>query len=262
MKISVLVENTSECDSFSCEHGISLYIETENVRILFDTGQSEAFAGNAVKAGIHLENTDFAVLSHGHYDHGGGLPRFLAINHKAPVFLHKDAFGQHYNKEKYIGLDPAIRKSDRLVFTDGTFPVRENITLCTIDNSLLRYPIEPHGLSVKIQDKTFPEDFRHEQYLIIEENGKKILFSGCSHKGIINIISFFRPDIMIGGLHFKDIPIDKDGCIRLQQYAQCLASYPIQYYVGHCTGKAQYEYIQPFFHGNISYIRTGTVIYI
>ena len=109
MRIVTLIENTSCQASLCCEHGLSLYIETGKHRILFDAGQTGAFADNAEKLGIDLRTVDLAVLSHGHYDHGGGLKRFLEINHTAPVYLSRNAFGAYYNgTQKYIGLDSAI----------------------------------------------------------------------------------------------------------------------------------------------------------
>ena len=262
MKISVLIENTTHNNNLLPEHGISLYIETNNTKLLFDTGQSGKFIQNADTMGISLQDVDMVILSHGHYDHAGGLSSFLKYNAKAPVFLHKNAFGQHFHGEKYIGLDPELLNSDRLIFTDGTFPLKENITLSPLPHSALTVPINPYGLSVKINGKLFPEDFSHEQYLLIEENSKKILFSGCSHKGIVNIIRYFQPDIMVGGLHFKDIPLNHNGYTVLQQYAECLCAYPIKYYVGQCTGEPQFDYIQPFFGKNITYIYTGTTLII
>ena len=118
MKITVLTENTSVSPDIGAEHGLSLYIETDNSKILFDMGQTELFAANASKLGVNLTSVDVAVLSHGHYDHGGGLKKFLEINPKASVYLHKRAFEPHYNgTEKYIGLDVSLQSSERLIFT-------------------------------------------------------------------------------------------------------------------------------------------------
>ena len=92
MKVVTLMENTVCREGFRCEHGLSLYLETGNHKILFDAGQSAAFAENAEKLGVDLSKVDFAVLSHGHYDHGGGLGKFLQIHPKAPVYVSRYAF--------------------------------------------------------------------------------------------------------------------------------------------------------------------------
>ena len=76
MRITTLIENTSCGDGFASEHGISLLIETGKHKILFDAGQSDAFARNAEKLGVDLRDVDLAVLSHGHYDHGGRADTF------------------------------------------------------------------------------------------------------------------------------------------------------------------------------------------
>ena len=86
MKITCLLENTASRSDVTPEHGLSLWIETKRHRILFDTGQTDLFAKNADVLQIDLSKADFAVLSHGHYDHGGGLFTFLSKNKTAPVF--------------------------------------------------------------------------------------------------------------------------------------------------------------------------------
>ena len=85
MKIYTLMENTTCNEALACEHGLSLYIEAAGKRILFDAGQTGAFADNAEKMGIDLSQVDICILSHGHYDHGGGLKRFLEVNDHAPI---------------------------------------------------------------------------------------------------------------------------------------------------------------------------------
>ncbi|MBQ3048539.1 MAG: MBL fold metallo-hydrolase, partial [Oscillospiraceae bacterium] len=135
MKITVLAENVSAHENIGAEHGLSLYIETSEHKILFDMGQSSLFTENAEKLGVDLSDIDAAVLSHGHYDHGGGLGEFLELNRTAPVYLSRFAFEPHYNgTEKYIGLDTSLAKSDRLIFTDDSCKIGEGLTLFTCNS--------------------------------------------------------------------------------------------------------------------------------
>ena len=93
MNIQVLIENTGPA-SLRTEQGLSLYIQTEGGTILVDMGQSSAFAENAQALGADISAVDAAVLSHGHYDHSGGLDAFLGLNAKAPVYLSPAAFAR------------------------------------------------------------------------------------------------------------------------------------------------------------------------
>lgn len=120
------------------------FIETKRINILFDSGSSEAFADNAEKLGVDLGTADIAILSHGHYDHSGGLLRFLQRNEKAPVYVQKDAFEEHFNIEgKDIGVDPALRNSDRIVLTDGKRQLAEGVTLFTCNGKSASAPLRP-----------------------------------------------------------------------------------------------------------------------
>ena len=95
MKIWTLVENTSINENIKNEHGLSFYIETKNHKILFDFGQSDIFVENAEQMGIDLSCVDIAILSHGHYDHGGGIKKFLQINSNAKIYANKNVFNLH-----------------------------------------------------------------------------------------------------------------------------------------------------------------------
>ena len=118
IQITALVENTSADPRLGAEHGLSLYIETGAHHILFDMGQTALYAANARALGVDLAGVDLAVLSHGHYDHGGGLAHFLAANPGAPVYLSRYAFEPHYHgSTKNIGLEPALAQNLRLRFT-------------------------------------------------------------------------------------------------------------------------------------------------
>lgn len=261
MRIITLLENTTCREDLCCEHGLSLYIETGKHRILFDAGQTEAFADNAQALGIDLSKVDFCILSHGHYDHGGGLKKFLEINKTAPVYLHKDAFMPHYNgAEKYIGLDQTLLDHPRLIFAENTTQLAPGITLES-GTIPLPHPIDPAGLTVLENGILQPEDFRHEQYLIIGEEGKRVCFSGCSHRGILNIAAHFRPDVLIGGFHFMKLTPETDSR-RLTASAQELLQFPTTYYTGHCTGAAAYDFMKPIMGDRLNPIPTGTVIEI
>lgn len=263
MKIQVLLENTAIRGDLQAEHGLSLYIETDRHKILFDMGQTTAFAENAAKLGVDLSQVDIAVLSHGHYDHGGGLWRFLEINSKAPVYLSRHAFMPHYNgAEKYIGLAKELQESDRLIFTEDMMEIDRGLELFSCNQKMRPFAFGSFGLGMMEKGKMLPDDFRHEQYLLIQEGGKKVLFSGCSHKGILNIMSWFEPDVLIGGFHFVKLDPARAGREELSQAADILKRYPAGYYTGHCTGVEQYEFLKEIMGEQLKYMSTGTEIVI
>ena len=253
MKITALIENTTAREDLTAEHGLSLYIETENHRILFDMGQTDAFYQNAKILGVDLAAVDVAILSHGHYDHGGGLGTFLKINSSAPIFVNRDAFLPHYNgTEKYIGLDTSLEDNSRIAFTGDEFRICEGLTLYTCNERERKSRLGSGELAEKTENGFVPDDFRHEQYLLIEERGKRVLISGCSHKGIVNITEWFTPDVLVGGFHFSKLPTDG----LLAEAAKGLAAYNTEYYTCHCTGKEQYSFMLRYMN-RLSYLSCG-----
>lgn len=262
MTITSLLENTAARAGIAAEHGLSLYVETANRRILFDMGQTDLFARNAEALGIDLSRVDLAILSHGHYDHGGGLATFLEINQTAPVYLTEAAFLPHYNgTQKYIGLDTSLGDHPRLRVVSGDLSLGDGLTLLTPNRRTRNHPLGAFGLTERVGDVFVPDDFRHEQYLLIEEplseGGKRVLISGCSHAGILDIVEWFRPDVLIGGFHVSKMDCGND----LAALARALSEQDTDYYTCHCTGEAQYAFMGKYM-PRLRYLACGESITI
>lgn len=251
------MENTGR-PGLSVEHGLSLYIEANNLKILFDAGQTGAFADNAEALGISLEEVDIAILSHGHYDHSGGLLRFMEINRHAPVYVNRNAFESFYSgSEKYIGLDPALKNHPRFILTDDWTDLGKGMNLCTMNSARADYPSFGQGLSVERNGLRSPDRFLHEQYLTIAENGRNIVFSGCSHKGVMNIVSWLKPDVLLGGFHFMKLDPDGADKTTLEEAAAFLMDTCTDYYTCHCTGEAPYAFLKSRMNSKLHYIACG-----
>ena len=259
MKLYTLIENTTCDDSLACEHGLSLYIEVSGQRILFDAGQTGAFADNAEKMGVDLSQVDLCILSHGHYDHGGGIKRFLEINDHAKVYVSQHAFGDYYNaEEKYIGLDWELLNEERIVFVRDNLTLSDTLSLHTCPNFPQVYFTDAYGMQVKRRDQLETDDFRHEMYLLIREGERRILVSGCSHRGVMNLKTWFAPDVFIGGFHLMKLDPEKEAT-RLKFTAMELLKQETVYYTGHCTGDAQYDALKTHMGERLQRLTTGAV---
>lgn len=262
MKLTVLMENTTCDTSLACEHGLSLYIEAGGQRILFDAGQTGAFADNAEKMGIDLSQVDVCILSHGHYDHGGGLKRFLEINDHAKVYVSRHAFGDYYNaEEKFIGLDWELLNAEQITFVGDNLTLSDTLSLHTCPNFPQVYFTDACGMQVKRRDQLEVDDFRHEMYLLIRKGERRIIVSGCSHRGVMNLKTWFAPDVFIGGFHLMKLDPVKEAA-RLKFTAMELLKQETVYYTGHCTGDAQYDALKAHMGERLHRLTTGAVFEI
>lgn len=195
MKFRVLVENKTNSSTAMAEHGLCIYIESHGRKILFDSGASDLFLKNAVTMGVDIKEVDTAVVSHGHYDHTGGFPAFCRVNHKAPVYIHKNAFRKSYVwRNNELGkITSGIRWSEReleeikprLIYTDGPEDLNENIRLTgTVRQEEAFIPTE-RFYYIDDEGELVEDDMSHEQCLVIREPKGLYIFSGCSHRGAV-----------------------------------------------------------------------------
>lgn len=258
MEIKCLVENHCINSNIEREHGLSLFIKTNDHNILFDLGQGDLFLKNAKLLNVDLKSVDILVISHGHYDHGGGLEYFLKENSKAKVYLSKHAFGDFYNgKEKYIGLNKLIDKS-RLILTENMVKIDENVRIFSNSQIKKVYPFACPGLYEK-KGEFLLDEFLHEQHLEIKEGGKSYVFCGCSHVGVMNVCEFFKPNYLIGGFHLKDIQVEENFEF-FKNFALVLNNYPTNYITCHCTGIEQFNLLKEFLKNKLSYLYCGQTL--
>ncbi len=273
MIIKALVENTSISEDLGSEHGLSIYIEANNRKLLLDVGASELFYENARKLDVNIDEVDNLVLSHGHYDHGGGLKTFLNANSKAQVFIHNNAFDKQYalrknNKYEYIGLDENLKNDERIIFTQDYHLISEGIYVFSNVTQVEPGPKTNKGLLTEYNGKMVEDTFIHEQNLVIDENGKLVLFTGCAHNGIVNILEHFNklmghmPDYVIGGFHLSSRIIGNESPETIDKISKYLVDTKARFYTCHCTGIDSYNRLKRLMGESIDYLSTGNEIVI
>lgn len=273
MKLTVLMENCA-AGPVSSAHGLSLFVETAGHRILFDSGPDGALLlQNAAALGVSLASADLAVLSHGHYDHAGGLEAFLTENTHAPLCLRRAALLPHSciradGSAEDIGVSPALaaRFSARLHFTEPLERLAADLTLFSDERgTALRA-----GSFAAFRAGGAHDSFADEQNLLIRENGLLVLLAGCAHRGIVNILDRAAqlgsraPDAVFAGFHLTRPGTGTDEPESLiRAVGERLAAYPdTVYYTGHCTGTRPYQILEEYLPDRLHPMSCGRVFEI
>lgn len=249
MKIYILTDNRTKKRGFLAEHGLSIYIEYEKVNILFDTGQSDVYCHNAARMDVDLNKTDFVVLSHGHYDHCGGLVYFPKVERFPKVYVHEAAFVKRYavnsdgKKFREIGIPWSPDDYDdikiSLVLTKKNATIAPHITLCGEIPSTAAFEGVPEGFYTGDKTDKTVDMMKDEQILIFDTDKGLCIFLGCSHPGVVNCLNYAlkqfpgrKIDTLVAGMH-----LDSVSPLRLQMTIQYMIDLDIRKVVPlHCTG--------------------------
>ena len=246
MKFAVLNENTAGKRGFLAEHGLSVLIFHEGRKLLFDTGQTDVFLHNAEKMGGTLSDLDGIILSHGHFDHCGGM-EYLVKQHALPaVYVRKAAFfnKQAVNDDKktyrIIGIpwkQELLRGAE--VLTEDKQEIFPGVWV--LGNVPYTVPFEkkPGIFFIDKNGEKEPDYMEDEQLLVIDTEKGLCVFAGCCHAGIINCLSYVRksfPDrpiySVLAGMHLSAAGDDRiDKTIEALQEWNIPLLMPV-----HCTG--------------------------
>lgn len=246
--ITTLVENSVNVAGLKAEHGLAFLIRGPGVRLLFDAGQSDLLAGNARKMGLHLRQIDGIALSHGHYDHTGGIEAVLAESPRARFFLHPAAPRAKYTlnadgTSRSAGMPPGSvaaleRLSPLVTWTTNPTELAEGIFLT---GQIPRHrDFEDTGGRFFLDDAgRRPDPLEDDQALFFGTARGTIVVLGCGHAGVVNTLDYVsqltrgRPILaVIGGMHLLSAGPD-----RMRKTMEALARFDISRFIpAHCTG--------------------------
>ena len=266
MKITVLVENTA-MEPLGCEHGLSLFIEFQGENYLLDAGTTDLFLENAKRLDVPVYDVKTCILSHGHYDHSGGILPFTEVNSRAAIYMQKKAVLSYYHKteeeERYIGIDLEIPKLAQVKLVDGDRKLDEELFLFSNVTGRTLWPKGNLELKKKTESGFVQDEFDHEQYLVVTEGDKRVLFSGCAHNGILNILAHYYelygmyPNAVVSGFHMKKKEYTAEDDALITETAKQLSKIPTQFYTGHCTGEYAFAIMKEIMGGQLTYVHSG-----
>ena len=277
MRIINLVENEPGDSGCDAAHGLSFYVETQAHRFLFDTSPSELMIRNAQKLGVDLTAVDTVILSHGHYDHSGGILPFVEINPRAKIYMQSNAGGEYYAFDgedkgfRYIGIDKKILSLPQVQLLKGDTKIDDELQLFTVDNRAFPLPSTNKRLRQLFGGQYIQDEFHHEQNLLLTADGKKILFCGCAHNGILNVMETLErkfgkemlPDLVIGGFHLmKRTEFSEADTAEVTEIANRLKGYKSHFATCHCTGLPVFNQMKEIMGGQLSYVRSGDEVLV
>jgi len=245
ISITILVDDIPS-GNLRAEHGLSLWINCREKRILFDTGQSNLLLRNAKILDIDLTNTDAIVISHGHYDHTGGLSDVLEIAAKAKIYLHPAAtepkFSKNVSGAKSIGMPDSAKEAiqgQHMIWTATPATIFPGISVTGQVPRMNDYE-DVGGTFFVDENCQKPDELLDDQTLFVESTKGLVVVLGCAHSGVVNTLDYIskltgynKIYAVIGGMHLLNA-----SQIRIANTIEALKKYEIQKIVPlHCTGQ-------------------------
>jgi 7,8-dihydropterin-6-yl-methyl-4-(beta-D-ribofuranosyl)aminobenzene 5'-phosphate synthase len=250
IRITVLVENTVTGQGLLAEHGLAFWIEAGSRCILFDTGQGGVLVHNAYRMKFALSRIDTIVLSHGHYDHTGGLADALRGNQPTAIYAHPDALTPKFARNRdgtsrAIGIPDASRQAleqhrGRLVLIEKPTPVANGLTATGPVPRVTDFEDTggPFFLDAQCEN---PDPLADDQALFFESTRGTVVLLGCAHAGVINTLRYVRQltggrtiHAVLGGMHLVGASPE-----RLERTIDELQRLKIERLgPAHCTGRA------------------------
>jgi 7,8-dihydropterin-6-yl-methyl-4-(beta-D-ribofuranosyl)aminobenzene 5'-phosphate synthase len=258
LSITILVDNLSGDPGLRTEHGFALWIEADERRILFDTGQSGILLGNAERLGIDLSTVDALVISHGHYDHTGGITAILEQNPALPVYCHPAVFTPRYSTSQGRPRPIGIGKKNADALHRAIYTLHwVNAPLSLGGDIGITGPV-PRTTSFEDTGGAFsldpeagrPDPIEDDLSLWLRTPRGQWVVTGCCHAGLVNTLLQVQTltgeqpvTAIIGGFHLLHASSE-----RLAKTAGHLQSMAIERLVPcHCTGESAVAYLQERF---------------
>ncbi len=249
VKMTVIVDNTAS-EGLKGEWGLCILVETGDKKILVDTGGSRLFACNLKALGFDITDIDYGILSHAHYDHANGMPKFFEENTKAKFYLRegtlencyhrKPLLGKYFNFRFYIGLPKNVlsKYRSRIQFVCGDYKLCEGAYLIPHKSGDLSSIGRRENMFLRTQSGWIYDNFLHEQSLVLETEKGLVIINSCSHGGAVNIINEIKSTFpekhiygLIGGFHLFNKSDDE-----VRNVAREIKNTGIDYVcTGHCT---------------------------
>ena len=297
MRIINVIEDTEGAAGCIFAHGLSFYIETDKHKLLMDLGPSQDTLKNAAVLGIDLKAVDTVILSHGHYDHSGGILPFADINAGATIYMQESAAGEFYaddaeaarcdngeegaenapgnrgsddgGRYRFIGIDGRIASLPGVRFVDGDKVIDDELSLFVVKQRTHELPSTNRRILMKKDGRYVRDDFRHEHFLVVRSGGKSVLVSGCAHTGILSILDAYAqkfgsyPDAAVSGFHLmKKSPYTKDEVKEIEDIARELSGYPTKFCTCHCTGVPAFELMKKIMGDRLIYVHSGEEVFL